>query len=43
MYNIKIAYMRNHFNFLIFFLLTYQQDTCIPAKFLTGGKCLEII
>ena len=21
-----------------FFLLTYQRDTCVPAKFLTGGK-----
>ena len=34
--NIKIDYVRNHFKF--FFLLTYLRDTCVPAKFLTGGK-----
>ena len=39
MYNIKIDYMRNHFNFFCYvLLLTYQLDTYVQAKFLTGGK-----
>ena len=39
MCNVKIDYMGNHFNFFYYiFLLTYQRDICVPAKFLTGGK-----
>ena len=41
MYNTKIDYMRNHFNFFCeILLLTYQRDACVPAKFLTGGEFL---